>query len=393
MRKGLKKRHYIGGVILISLMGFQNCSDTTDESQDLNSTSSYTQSLPFAYKASLDTISYMSCSRMSSNYEPRAFFTFRAGAYTPSGGLQINPDFIDATKYYSLQAKADAFGESGANANARLQLAIRSTTNFQSVVVNGAAKNGTSLGTMMTSLSGSPLVENLVTMPAGVKKHYFPSSASDRLMASSLRFNDGSEENVVAAIRTMMKNHQAMLALTYTATDNADDKTARSPVSFDANGTLGTSVNATNDVYGTGYQLNFGTPANWATGEQRVLSSVSEVDLASNMSATGGTWTCPSSMQFVIVRNEDIANVSNCDLAVDYYNTEAQRVALDAIRRVLPVEDFYVDVVNRCVVAKSHIATQSCYGDRSGRGAIDYSTGSCSGDSCPHYVSVCVRTN
>lgn len=385
MRRGLNLRHIVGGMVLLSLALFQNCSSPGEGEQ--NSLSSYMEGLPFAYKSSLDTISYMSCSRMKSGYERRAFYTLRAGAYTPMAGLEITPEFDEATKYYSLQKKAESFADSLANANTRLQLALRSSSNLQSVVVNGAAKDGESLGTMMGNLSKPPLVEHLVTMKPGVKKHYFPSGADNRLMASSIRFNDGGEDNVAAEIRKLLRDRNAMLTLTYTDTDAADDQKARGP----------SGISQT-EVYGQGYQLQFGTPSGWATAESRVLSSVNEVSLKPGYPSTGSQWSCPASMQFKIVRNEDIARAGNCSLSVDYYSNETQRLALDAIRRVLPVEDFYVDVVNRCVVAKSHIASSvsggvhSCYGDRTGRGAINYTTNSCSGDSCPHFVSVCIRT-
>lgn len=381
MRRSLVWRRILGGAVLGSLLVFQNCSDTgLEEGND--SLSSYMEGLPFAYKASLDTIAYMSCSRMKNSYEPRAFFTFRAGAYTPLAGLEITPEFAEATKYYTLQTKSEAFADSLANSNTRPQLALRSSSNLQSVVVNGAAKSGTSLGTMLSNLSRSPIMEHLVTMQPGMKKNYFASGANDRLLAGSLRFNDGDEENVAAEIRKILKNNEVLLALTFTDTDNPDDAKARGPAGV-----------MTSQAYGRGYQLQFGVPDGWTTAEQRVVTAVNEVNLTPGYPSTGAQWSCPTTMQFKIVRPEDLADAGPCSLSVDYYSTEDQRVALDAIRRVLPVEDFYVDVVNRCVVPKAHIATesQSCYGDRTGRGAINYTSSSCSGDSCPHHVSVCIK--
>ncbi len=392
MKKRLTLRHLLGGTVLVSLMFFQNCGDPAME-EDSNSAASYMEELPFAYKASLDTIAYMSCSRMKNNYESRAFFTFRAGAYTPMGGLEVTEEFAEATKYYSLQTKREAFSQSLKNSNTRPQLAIRSTSNLQHIVINGTTKNGTSLGTMLTNLSKEPVVNHLITMRPGAKKHYFPSGEKDRLLASSLRFNDGDEDNVVGKIRTLMKDNDVLLGLTFTDQDVPDDALARGP-----SGISGDSV------YGRGYQLQFSNPAGWATAEQRVISSVNEVNLSQGFPSVGSKWSCPSSMQFVVIRNEDLPKMKECPadpcsgsgvcLTPDFYcqGNETQRLALDAIRRVLPVEDFYVDVINRVVVAKPHISNQSCYGDRTGRGDVNYSSGSCSGDSCPHYVSVCIKT-
>lgn len=379
MLKRLNMRHIFGVVALGTILIFQNCSEPTPNEE--NSLSSYTQDLPFAYNATLDTLAYMSCSRMPAAYEKRAFFTFRAGAYTPIGGIGINSDFANATKYYSLAQKKQAFGDSARNANTRLQISVRSTSNFQSVLTRtGTAADGTSLGTMMTNLSGDAISSHLAGMVPGDIKHYFPSSETNRLMASSLRFNDG-DESVAKDFRNRMDNREALLTLTFTDSDSAMDAKARGP-----------SGVTTSSAYGRGYQMVFGTPLNWATAERRIIQSVTEVDLNSALTPAGGTWVCPTSMQFVMIRSEDVAIVPSCARAVDSYTNATQQQALEAIRRVLPVEDFYVDVVNRCIVAKSHIAGQSCYGDRTGRGAINYSSGSCAGDACPHYVSVCVKT-
>lgn len=380
MLKRLNVRHVFGVIALGTILIFQNCSDPTPSDQD--SASSYTKDLPFAYKASLDTIAYMSCSRMAASYERRAFFTFRAGAYTPIGGLGLNTDFAEATKYYTLTQKKQAFNESAKNANTRLQLAIRGTSNFQTVLTStGTPADGTSLGTMMTNLGGDAVASHLASMVPGDIKHYFPSAETNRLMASSLRFNEGNEADVAKRIRDRMDNREALLALTFTDTDSAMDAKAR--------GSEGVSSTS---AYGRGYQMVFGTPLNWATAERRIIQSVNEVELSTNLPSVSATWVCPTSMQFVMIRYEDIALVPSCARAVDSYTNATQQQALEVIRRVLPVEDFYVDVVNRCIVPKAHISSQSCYGNRSGLGAINYSSGSCSGDACPHYVSVCVKT-
>ncbi len=381
----LSLRHLSGAAILGSLLLFQNCAEMPSEEDATKA--SYMEGMPFAYKPTLDTIAYMSCSRMKSTYEPRAFFTIRAGAYTPMAGLEITQEFATATQYQPPQGKRSALSDSLLNANTRLQLALRNSNDLQSVVINGAAKNGTSLGSMMTNLSASPIVEHLVTMQPGLKKHYFPSGAADRLMASSLRFNDGDEQNVVDAIRKMLRDRTALLALTFTDTDSANDQAARGPAGI-----------SKTEALGMGYQLQFGVPAGKATAEPRVLSSITEVQLRPGYPGTGSQWSCPASMQLKIVQNQDLASAAGCALSVDYYSNETERLALDAIRRVLPVEDFFVDVKARCAVAKSHIASSatnnnhSCYGDRTGRGAVDYNSNACSGDSCPHYVSVCIRT-
>ena len=70
-------------------------------------------SLPFAYDAQIDTLAYMSCSEMAEgSYEPRAYFTFRAGAYSSStGGLGMTPDFFAQTQYYTNTDRGNSLSE------------------------------------------------------------------------------------------------------------------------------------------------------------------------------------------------------------------------------------------------------------------------------------------
>ncbi|NJL24730.1 MAG: hypothetical protein HC902_05885 [Calothrix sp. SM1_5_4] len=80
-----------------------------------------------------------------------------------------------------------------------------------------------------------------------------------------------------------------------------------------------------------------------------------------------------------------------CNATVDRYSNTTQQQALSVIRRVLRVEDWFVDMDNRCIMPKR--TGDYCYGDLNGR-TIQYGVASCLNSTttvCPHFVSVCIR--
>src|SRR5665213_261113 len=95
----LRRIGFVSGLFALAL--FQNCAGTQDDTT-LNSQSSFEDSLPLAYDAKIDTLAYMSCSEMQEgSYDPRAYFTFRAGAYSSAtGGLGQTPLFRSLTSHY-----------------------------------------------------------------------------------------------------------------------------------------------------------------------------------------------------------------------------------------------------------------------------------------------------
>lgn len=121
------------------------------------------------------------------------------------------------------------------------------------------------------------------------------------------------------------------------------------------------------------------------------------------------SWECGSEYHFKIVRHEDaIATPTLCARSSDAAANAREQEILDAVRRVLPVSDWYVDMAKRCIVPK---VTGMCYGAIANPTPTTYSvnyspttscnlynpfntgSGGAAGNTnmCPHYFSMCVR--
>ena len=119
------KLGHIVFLVIVGLLGtFQNCSQSLDTTgQDMLSQAQ--TNLPFAYVATADTISYMSCSRMPTTLDTSAYFSLRVGAYNAGAGLSLTSGFQQATQYYSPVNRGQALSQSTANSGATLQLSVR----------------------------------------------------------------------------------------------------------------------------------------------------------------------------------------------------------------------------------------------------------------------------
>jgi hypothetical protein len=401
MIRRLKLRPFLYATGLFSVFVFQNCAQPPDLSQDQ---AQYNDSIPFAYKAQIDTLSYMSCSNLTANsYEPRAYYTFRAGAYNnTTGGLTITPAFYEATQYYANTDRANTLSSSMFNGNTILNFSIRASANYQQMYyVNQVAAQET-VDQFLPELDGPQVAGPISSVVPGQMLNYFPGSDNtQRLMEASLRFMD--YETNMAQIRNQISAGTLMLVAGYPETANVTDSSLKSP--FDVDGTSSTqSYNASNatEVFGVGYKLGFSLPYGNTSGDARVLatygsnSDIKEVDLTTN-SIISSAWDCDSNFQFQVINPQDLVTTPGlCTLGADTYQTgnTTQQAALNAIRRVLRVEDWFVDVVHHCVVPR--YGGDVCYGSSIANGEkIQYSLTACQdvpGTSvCPHFVSVCIR--
>lgn len=132
MPSRLNMRHAAMVATVGILLLYQNCAQAPSD-EGTNSQASYQESLPFGYKATLDTVSFMSCLDIQDPVEKRAYFTLRVGAYAnqtlktdgsqnaPSG-LTMTDEFRAATSYYTATDRARSFSQSSKNAGARLSL-------------------------------------------------------------------------------------------------------------------------------------------------------------------------------------------------------------------------------------------------------------------------------
>lgn len=392
MPSRLKMRHVFFATGMFVLMAYQNCAQAPEDSS-LSSASSYQSKLPFAYQAQLDTIAYMSCSDVQAAVDTRAYFTIRAGAYKSTNGLSVSDEYLEATKYYTTTDRAKSLALSERNANMRLTLSIRDSSNLQQVWTEngGDPVLGKDKESFVSQLDSDEIAGPLAALGSGSTfRNYFPGASEKRLLEASVRFYK--YDNITTQTRNNLSSNSAILVAGFTNSGDESDAKLSAPSDFDSD----TGYTSKTRVYGVGYRVGFTLPLNVISGQNRVLAnSVSEINLANN-SSTGPGWTCPSEFQFKIVRPEDkIAGRVVCNTGVDRA-TSAQQARLDAIRRVLRVEDWYVDVANNCVVPRS--GGDYCYGaafaQNSGTKFISYNATSCvdsATTTCPHYVSVCVR--
>jgi hypothetical protein len=119
-----------------------------------------------------------------------------------------------------------------------------------------------------------------------------------------------------------------------------------------------------------------------------VLREITELNLEDRNDRTDiKPWACPVSLQFRIVRPGDSAAPCNADPDPAVLSDELQLV-----RRSLRVEDWYVDLANRCIVPKKYQG-KGCYGDRQ---TVQYNlsaqcTPGTNTQDCVHWTSICHR--
>ncbi|MGE3759601.1 MAG: hypothetical protein AB7H97_17680 [Pseudobdellovibrionaceae bacterium] len=398
MSPGLKLKHLgvIAGVCL--LLAFQNCAQPAQE-DSLNS--SLEELTPFAYNAQPDTVSHMSCSGMSdAGPDRRAYFSFRVGAYNPAtGGLGTRKEFREAMKYYNNDQRARVFGISSKNSNTYLSLSIRDIKNYQLVWKEGETRAGEELDAMLPELDSPQIAGPLAASGTlsdgsgnGSWMNYFPGSGDKRLMEGSLRYYHF--ENTMAETRAALHRGDTIMAVSYSGTADSQDTKLRLP---DDHPNDNISL-PNNRAYGTGFYLTFAVSSRFTGGEARVLSpnnGIREIDLTTNTDKYGN-WDCNAAYQFMIVRPEDNYKTATCNPFVDPNPSTlsaTDQAALIAIRRVLRVEDWFVDLTNRTVMPKR--TGDYCYGPLNGR-TITYSSpsNSCANTNttmCPHFVSVCIK--
>lgn len=377
------------------VFGFQNCSQPTPVDSEAALTAAAAK-VEFAYDTSVDQISYMSCAMADNgNFDGSAYFSFRVGAYR-NAGLRITDSFRASQGKKPANRQSDLLAESPANTATNIQFALRQLANFQVLYTStGTAVRGQDYVNVLQGLGTLEMSDALVAMDPAARMRYLRNgNVYGSRLEGSLYFTKN--PTLSNSIRTALRN-DAMLAQTYThagtgtAAGTASDTLARSPKDV----VVGSTANPNTQVYGRGYYLGFAQPTIGATASNAnfpnvVLRSVSELNLASTSDRTGlSTWTCPDTMKFRIARPEDVkAARVVCAMAADPAILSSD---LAIVRNQLRVEDWYVDMVNRCIVPKKAPAT--CYGTQATSVQYDI-TQPCTegvGAACVSFASVCYR--
>lgn len=402
--KQLNKKKLTLGAGLLAIVAavillFQNCADPLDLASE--DALSYNNQLPFAFEATVDTLSYMSCSNVPASYESRALFTFRAGAFTSEAGLRLSSAFHAQTGNFSVAQRAQALSESARNRQSILQMAIRPKMQYQSILTASGSnvREGKDYYSLLGELDSPEIAEALSALAVGDWINYFAGvlGLDNRSVEGSLYFLDS--ETIANSVRTQL-NDSGVLTFTY-APGTTGEYAARGP-----------SSGSETAVYGAGFELGFRLPPGRSSGVRRALddNDIREISLETN-SPSGvnmAAWSCPNDLALKIVRVQDLASVT-CNREPDSITALSDpNSRLSIIRRILPVEDWYVDTTNNCIVSK-HEDDMKCYGSATDVTVV-YSTGSAcdngkadlDGDGsldvtdntkvCAHYVSVCTRS-
>ncbi len=366
----LKLRHLLSLVSLFALvilvpMLYQNCSQPLADSADASSVAG---AAPFAFESRVDHMAYMSCSNMPAGYDPAAYFTFRAGAYTDGHGIRLNSAFVYETRNLVQADKAAVLNLSPMNQDVYQQISFRQAANLQ--IAQGSPYQGNFVG----SLSVPAIANELARVNGGSFLKAFPSGAN--FIGNVLV--PGNEANAELA-RQFVSVNGNYLALNYSRLSNPN--TAVAPTD-----------GSTTSVFGNGYKMSFvlghGQTSNFSGGTARVMTNLSEYSLINN-ALTGANWECNSSWVLMIVKPADIsAGRVLCNTEPEPSPAPAQQEMYDTIRKVLPASDWGLDLFRRCIVPKKSVT--ACYGNSAA--IVNYNGGSClSADTCPHYVSICKR--
>jgi hypothetical protein len=377
------KQFFIQSVLFVGLFvilfSFQNCSsEIASDNSDLSSLGS---TLPFAYDSKIDHLAYMSCSEMApGTYDTNAFFTFKAGAYETTGGLSFSDGFRAKAGQLTPALMAETLALSPLNAGVLQQIAIRDNTNYQQYFT---VPNSLNFSNFVTSLSDVKVAGVLGALGPGARANNFPALPAN-IQKYEGRLFFSSSEIYAQQVRSALQAGQGVVGLTF-----------NQPAVSAANA-IGETAGSTSSVYGTGLSVQFRLPTGYSSGNARTLSTVTEKNLANG--AAGGGWNCSANYVFRVVRFADLGVRITCpNLAmVGEPNlagaSAAQLDTYNVMRRALPSQYWALDIVNKCAVLRSGVTGQ-CYGnDPANAINVQYAAGSsCSGNTCPHFVSVCKK--
>lgn len=375
----------------VLIFGFQNCSEPVPVDSEKVAAAAAAK-VEFAYETSIDQISYMSCAvAQPGTFDTGAYFSFRFGAYR-NAGIRLTDSFRLNNGKKPPEKQAELLSDSPANTVTNVQFAIRQLTNFQSLYAGTANPvKGQDYVNVLEPLGTLDLSDLLVRIdPTQRIKYLRNGTVFGSRMEGSLYFT--LNPTLAKSIRTALTNDAAFTqTYSHTAVGSTSDTLARSPRDV----VEGSAANPYTQVYGRGYNLKFAQPVNGAIPANAnfpnvIMNQVSELNLVSSSDRTGlGTWTCPDTMRFRIARPEDVkASRVVCSMAPD---PALLTQDLSIVRNQLRVEDWYVDMVNRCIVPKKAPAT--CYG--SGVTTVQYDiTQTCQEGvdaACVSFASVCYR--
>lgn len=369
MRKPVYRIVSLLAAATLLTVSFQNCGKAGFDNSGLAvDTLGSKTSMPFAFDATFDQISYNSC--FGPGVAAKAgFFSVRAGAYE-SGGVRVTESFrthaktsgdlkpiYPATEVSDQQVKL-ALAASDENIQAIPQMALRTRTNVQQVRTPGQKQ--ATLGIDYVDLLGdltddrwlSPLIDT-------VGAHLFFNLAPEgmRALEGSITYNN--DEGMAHGLRRDLGSH-GMLALTYKVRPDVGDATVA----------RATDYNDVRAAFGRGYIMGFeaviapytkfysASAVPHLQNPQNILTTITEVNLTDPSKANSAKWTCHELRRYVIVRQEDAATYCPKD-PWESTQSAAYRREMEVVRRHLKPEHWDVSISARCAVPKANEG--SCY--------------------------------
>lgn len=412
--------------VVVTLVAFQNCSDQ-DFSNTLSSGSTVTASdmskIPFAFDFQANQLSYMSCSRSSTQSDtlqfsstnhlndPNVFYTFKVGAYDDAG-LGLRKEFIDyVTNTFAKKgilsdaAITDAISNGTAHNATDLQFAIRQTTPIDTQILSVEANEEPTLGISYSVFPEAIILNLKEFFPQMISLFRNPAQRLTYLGGSSLqqyrfeaalhyeqysRYNEASAEQVRNQLNTQTGAISRLLTITYTLPLGGGLAVPYHARKFP-------STVAENRVWGTGFKATFASDPRMQW-KQNILETLQEYDLTTFEKTRD--WSCPASFRYIIVAPKDRATYPCRDVDPSKLN-DVQKRDLMKMRRHLSSAKWIIDPDHQCVSPRN--PADDCYGNSAFR-SIDYkgedpqngrcgisATGQYLTKDCAEFVSFCFR--
>lgn len=350
----------------------------------------------------------MSCMQLNgSNFDKSVYFGFRVGAYNQGRGVGLSSDFKNQTVNFAPDLKKTALSTAAINVGAQPVLAMRYRNNLQSVYVNplaGGAAEGIDHSTMLVPLSDDSVTNKFVADPTTLIRYINNGTALGARTEGDLNLNFG-----IQGLNDMKVHLQsdAMLTVTYPVNAAKDVMTTRAPAYYFSNYPMNS---ASTQIYGRGLALQFRT-APGATGNTQswVLGNVADENLAvapNDPTRVTGGFSCPNNLVFRVVDHKDVNPTPvdsyqiNCRMQPDDYASlsASDQNALRRARLTLRVEDWWIDMANKCIVPKKWgQGVPACYGSSGVKVEYDLSKPcvdspmTTANRACAAFASICVR--
>ena len=410
--------------LLVFCLAVVSCGSDTEET--VNAGSLNVTAFPFEFKA--DHIAYMSCTHIP---DPRAFFRFKLGGYNLGAGLKLSKDFLNDTT--NLQNRFHRRKRALQNTNmtqTTLELTVRNGYNLNNVFLfeDGELEHHSNsdryFSTNTVQFQSSSLLNPLLRLAEESTSKYLRYLDGERgdNKLSTRRYFEG-QLRLPRSVNSGLSKERQEFSHVFTSTESTISQRVLS-FGFTHEASFRLRYNSRGSVF----RLSFGRPAHASSlRDNRLLTHIVEEKASGpendDRRAASGTWTCDA---YTIMRDADRL------MCAEEENVPNTPVA-QAMEKLLGQTGYWhLNHTQKCVVPKDlrlDVTAQAqrnnlniCYhetGSALSAGAeavpdcnanpelcdsvaiqnrgVSYTESCASNDKtrpyCPHYVSVCWKTN